>query len=202
MIRALCLVGGLAGAAGLSQFPEFSQQYVQRLAGQVDALTVVVKEFDASALAEGMGREEALQDLSGSDFQLRHQADMRAMFARHARLADNLTVLQAASPLQRLILPHRMADGPTVQEVWSDFTPAVPVSTAGAAAAGAGFVGGWATLAALLGALAMPFRRRKTVAKAAPKRHEPGLRLDPPLARPTLVAQTPDSRPRLAGVQR
>ncbi len=202
MIRALCLVGGLAGAAGLSQFPEFSQQYIQRLAGQVDALTVVVKKFDASALAEGMGREEALQDLSGSDFQLRHQADMRALFARHARLADNLLVLREASPLQRLVLPHRMADGPTVQEVWSDFTPAVPVSTAGAAAAGAGFVGGWAVLAALFGTLAMPFRRCKAVAKAAPKRHEPGLRPDPPLARPTLVAQTPDSRPRLAGVQR
>lgn len=36
--RVLALAGGLSGAVGLSQFPEFSQQYLQRLAGQVDAL--------------------------------------------------------------------------------------------------------------------------------------------------------------------
>ncbi|MBU0778826.1 MAG: DUF2937 family protein, partial [Alphaproteobacteria bacterium] len=35
MIRALALIGGLAGGAALSQYPEFSQQYLQRLAGQV-----------------------------------------------------------------------------------------------------------------------------------------------------------------------
>lgn len=202
MIRVLCLVGGVAGAAGLSQFPEFSQQYIQRLAGQVDALTVVVMEFDASALAAGMGREEALQDLSGSDFQLRHQADMRAMFARHARLSDNLMALQAASPLRRLVLPHRMTDGPTLQEVWSDYTPAMPISGAGVVAAGAGFVGGWAVLAAILGTLAMPFRRRNTTGQPAPKRREPRIRADPQVSRPTLVAQTRDNRPRLAGAQR
>ena len=41
-MRAIAVAGGLAGAAGLSQFPEFSQQYVQRLGGAVDELTAVV----------------------------------------------------------------------------------------------------------------------------------------------------------------
>ena len=46
------MIGGLTGAAGLSQLPEFSQQYLQRLAGQVDELTRQVVEFDQTALAD------------------------------------------------------------------------------------------------------------------------------------------------------
>lgn len=202
MIRALCLAGGLTGAVGLSQYPEFSQQYIQRLAGQVDALTVEVKRFDARALSEGLGREEALEALTGSDFLDGHQADERAMFARHTRLSENLTILRAASPLERLTLPHRMADGPTVQEVWGDFTPAVPVSVAGAASAGAGFLGGWLMIMALLAALAAPFRRKHAAKAETAKRHEPAVKVDPPIARPTLVATQPSHIPRLAGAQR
>ncbi|NRB05388.1 MAG: DUF2937 family protein, partial [Rhodobacteraceae bacterium] len=44
--RAIALAGGLAGGLSLSQFPEFSQQYLQRLGGAVDALAVVVTDFD------------------------------------------------------------------------------------------------------------------------------------------------------------
>ncbi|MEM9787514.1 MAG: DUF2937 family protein [Pseudomonadota bacterium] len=200
MIRVICLVGGLTGAVGLSQYPEFSQQYLQRLAGQVDALTIEVRRFDDSALAEGMGREEALQALAGSDFLDRRQVDMRAMFARHARLSDNLLALRAASPLERLVLPHRMADGPTIGEVWADFTPAMPVSAAGAASASAGFLGGWALFALLIAGLMAPFRRLARTERQV-KRNEPVMKKDPPIMRPTLVAETP-KRPRLAGAQR
>lgn len=202
MIRAICLVGGLTGAVGLSQYPEFSQQYVQRLAGQVDALTIEAKRFDDSALAEGLGREEALQALTGGDFVVRRQADMRQMFARHARLNENLMVLRNASSLERLVLPHRMADGPTVQEVWADFTPAVPVSVAGVASAGTGFLGGWIAIAGFIALLMAPFRR-KSAAKSRPaQRREPGVKVEPSLARPTLVTEPKSHIPRLAGVER
>ncbi len=33
LLRAITLAGGIVGAAGMSQFPEYSQQYVQRLGG-------------------------------------------------------------------------------------------------------------------------------------------------------------------------
>ena len=49
IIKTLTLVGGMFGAATLSQFPEFTQQYMQRLGGQVDALSVVIQDFDPSA---------------------------------------------------------------------------------------------------------------------------------------------------------
>ena len=44
--RTLVLAGGVAGAAILSQFPEYAQQYTQRLGGAVDALGQVVADFD------------------------------------------------------------------------------------------------------------------------------------------------------------
>ncbi|WP_296375945.1 DUF2937 family protein [Yoonia sp.] len=201
MIRVLCLIGGLAGGAGLSQYPEFSQQYLQRLAGQVDALTEVVKDFDASALAAGLGREQALEELTGSPFLQSRQADMRRTFARHARLAENLMVLRDAGPLTRLTLPHHMGDTAILRATWADFTPAVPISVAGAASGGVGFAVGWGVLAVLLAALTVPFRK---TAKPARKNHHraPAMRHEPALSKPTPVATPADHRPRLAGVQR
>ena len=64
LVRAITLAGGLTGAAGLSQFPEFSQQYIQRLSGAVDELSRVVAEFDADAAALGLSRGEALDQLA------------------------------------------------------------------------------------------------------------------------------------------
>ncbi|WP_296427496.1 DUF2937 family protein [Yoonia sp.] len=202
MIRALCLAGGLAGGMTLSQFPEFSQQYLQRLAGQVDALTVVVKDFDASALASGLGREDALEQLEGTAFLASRQADMRRTIARHARLVEDLILLRDASPLVRLTLPHRMADVETLRATWVDFTPAVPVTVAGAASAGTGFLGGWAVIAALFGLIISPMRRRPYAKNKAAARHEPAIRIEPPTTRPTLVTQTPGHIPKLAGAQR
>jgi hypothetical protein len=201
MIRALSLIGGLTGAAGLSQFPEFSQQYLQRLGGQVDELTRQVVEFDQTALADGMGREEMLQAMAETPLVASQGPMWRRTFARHARLSENLMVLRAASPLERLAMPHRMADPATVQAVWDDFTPAMPLSVAGAASAGTGFVGGWAAFTALFALLIWPFRAR-TAPRPVPKRKSPAIKSDPPVMRPKLVAETPDNRPRLAGVQR
>ena len=202
MIRVLCLIGGLTGAAGLSQFPEFSQQYLQRLGGQVDELTRQVKDFDQTALADGLGREEMLEQMAATPLVAAQEQMWRRTFARHARLSENLTVLQDATPLARLTLPHRMTDAATIQAVWDDFTPAVPLSLAGAASAGTGFLGGWAVFAAVLAVLSMPFRR-STIPRAAPvKRRAPAVKADPPVMRPTLVADMQTQRPRLAGVQR
>lgn len=200
MIRVLCFIGGLTGAAGLSQFPEFSQQYLQRLAGQVDELTRQVVEFDQTALADGMGREEMLQAMAETPLVAGQEQMWRRSFARHARLSENLMILREASPIARLTMPQRMADPATLQAVWVDFTPAVPLSAAGAAATGAGFLTGWAGFAALFAVLTMPLRRNATKRSREVKRREPAVKTEPPLNRPRLVAQ--NGPPRLAGARR
>ena len=76
IVRALVLAGGVLGAASVSQFPEFSQQYTQRLGGAVDALGQVVADFDASAAAAGLDREAALYEA--------HAGELYAQLAREA----------------------------------------------------------------------------------------------------------------------
>lgn len=157
----LSLLGAMAGAAGLSQFPEFSQQYLQRLAGQVDALTVVAADFDRSAMKNGLTRDQALDQMTGTPFLSDRQADLRRTFLRQAVLSDNLAQLRAASPFERMAMPQRLADPETLQATWADFRPAVPVTVDGALSAGVGGVAGWGVMAGLLSLLLWPFRRRR-----------------------------------------
>lgn len=159
-MRVLALVAGLAGAVALSQFPEFSQQYLQRLGGQADALTAVATAFDASATAAGLTRETALTNLSAGTFQVAHQADMRETLARADRVGSDLALLRAASPLERLALPQRFRDVETLQATWADFRPAVPVTADGMISAGIGFLLGYGLMAGLIALILAPFRRR------------------------------------------
>ncbi len=183
MLKIVSIIGGLAGAAGLSQYPEFSQQYTQRLAGQVDALSEVVADFEASALRSGLTRTQAFEQMTGTQFLADRQSDMRRTFSRHAVLSDNLATLRGASALQRLTMPQRLMDHDTLTKTWGDFQPAVPLSVSGVVAGGAGFLGGWATVAALLAFLGSFLRRRpKASAAKIETRKEPALRKAPDLA--------------------
>ena len=197
MIRTLALAGGILGAAALSQYPEFSQQYLQRLAGQVDALTIVVDDFEASAMEAGLTRTEALEEMTGTTFLAQHQTDLRRTFRRHAVLSDNLATLRAATPLERILMPQRMTDPATFAATWGDYRPAMPLTVAGVAAGGIGFALGWLLSRALLALMLSPLRRRRTArrpGRAAGHRHEPAVaRQGPANASPV---------PRLAGVRR
>ena len=160
MWRILAMIGGVSGAAGLSQFPEFSQQYLQRLAGKVDALSAVVADFDESATRNGLTRDAALRELSGTEFLADRQDDMRRNFIDHQRLASDLDRLREATPLERLTMPQRLGDAETLAAAWADFRPAIPATLDGAVSAGVGYVAGWALLGGLWSLLSWPFRRR------------------------------------------
>lgn len=198
MIRILCLMAGLFGAGSLSQFPEFSQQYLQRLGGHVDELSRDLKQLDAMALDLRMGREDRLEQMENTPSFAVEATYWRNKIARHARLSGNLRVLQNATPMARLTMPLRFADKDIARAVWEDFTPAVPITTAGAVSASMGFFVGWGALAMLLAFVAAPFRsfRRKT------KKGQPYGRRDPMIAKPSPAMTVTTNRPRLAGVKR
>ncbi|MDP5308251.1 DUF2937 family protein [Paracoccus spongiarum] len=157
MTGALRLAAAACCAAALSQFPAFSDQYLQRLGGQIDALSAVADRFDASAAAAGMTREAALADLQGSAFRAAHQADMRLAFRRLERLRADHQMLRIATPMERILLPHRLRDPQTLAATWGDFAPALPVSVAGVVAALIGAVAGWL----IAGVVLLPFRTRR-----------------------------------------
>ena len=150
----------MLGAVSLSQFPEFSQQYLQRLSGAVDELRAVVVSFDASAAASGITREEALAELNASVFQQNLSDNLSGQITRYERLATNYNSLKQAQPLQRLTQIHRFADADLATRTWQDFRPAVPVTVDGFICAAIGFTAAWFALALIFAALPRLFRRR------------------------------------------
>ena len=176
IIRVLALAGGLTGAAAVSQYPEFSQQYVQRLAGQVEALGLVVADFDASAARSGLARDAALGELRGSAFLADRQEDMSRTFARFERLKADQAMLATATPVERIFMPQRLRDGELLAGTWSDFKPAVPLTVAGMVAAGLGFLAGWLGVNLVAGLLSAVGRRAVPKKAPRPLRVEPTLR--------------------------
>ncbi|MCK4711791.1 MAG: DUF2937 family protein [Marinosulfonomonas sp.] len=159
MIKALTMAGGIAGAVTLSQFPEFSQQYMQRMAGAVDELRIVVTAFDLTARINGMSRDEALDRLSGDEFRDGMRANISESVERYERLSTNLAALRGAAPLERLQQAYRFTDTDLAQRTWDDFKPAVPVTADGFITAGIGFLAGWLGLGLLFGGLRRVARR-------------------------------------------
>ena len=138
-MSALRLILALVFASLLSQFPAFSDQYVQRLGGQVDALSRIAGEFDASANRAGLTRDAAMADLTGSAFRDTHQEDMRSVFTRLDKAQADLDLLRNATALERMTLPQRFRDLETLTATWHDFKPALPITTSGLIAAMIGF---------------------------------------------------------------
>ena len=160
IVCVITLAGGLAVGAGTSQFPEFSQQYAQRLGGAVDALSEVVADFDTSAAAEGLSRSEALVQMTGADFIERRRTDMERIFDSHAILTEDLELLAEAGPFMRAYYVARFTDGDVTSAAWDAFQPAVPLNLTGAIFASFGFLVGLITTSSLLAVIRWPFRRR------------------------------------------
>ncbi len=154
LAKAITLAVGLAGAAGFSQFPEYSQQYMQRLGGAVDELSRFVAEFDADASELGLSREAALVDLAKGGSMGAARADtVVSTIERQARLSADLEVLQGAGPFTRAYELRRFSDSEIARRALDAFKPAVPLTFEGAVFAGAGFIGGFVLVALLLGFL-------------------------------------------------
>lgn len=167
--RALALAGGLTGAVGASQFPEFSQQYMQRLGGTVDELARQIDRYEADAQAVDMTLDEYLRQLAAEGPLARTQAgNMVEDIARHDRLTEALTTLEGAGPFMRARLASYMGDREIAERAFEVFKPAVPATFEGAVFAGTGFFAGWLGLSLLFGFLARlwataqaPFRPRR-----------------------------------------
>jgi len=161
IIRTLALAGGLAGAAGLSQFPEFSQQYLQRLAGAVDELRPIVVTFDSTAETAGLSRDAALAQVGGNAVSDDLRNTMAGSINRYERLDADLAALRGADPLARLAQPWRFRDTQLVRSTLDDYRPAVPVTLTGLICAAIGFAAGWLVIGLGVGAARRLFGRRR-----------------------------------------
>lgn len=163
MRRTLGIVGGLALGACLSQFPEYAQQYTQRLGGAVDELRIITAEFETAAKQAGLSREEAIArySRSGDDFLAERGQSMARTFARYDQLSTTLADIRGASGWERFTQLPAYLDTEIGRRALEDYKPAVPVTVEGLAYAGVGFAIGYAALSAIVGVMLLPFRRRR-----------------------------------------
>lgn len=162
MRRALATLGGLGLALALSQFPEYAQQYEQRLGGAVNELRIIVEDFDADALKFGLSREKALQRYmqSPDDFIVARGMSMARTLARYGKLSADLRDLQNAGPLQRLQHIGDYFDSEIGAAAAAAYKPAMPVTGEGLMWALGGFILGYIIVAAFIGFVTLPFRWR------------------------------------------
>jgi hypothetical protein len=152
------IVGAVVLGVSMSQFPEFTQQYQQRLGGAVDELRIITQEFDRAAADQGLSREEALAAYTGSEFLEVRAVDLAATFTRYDRLSEDLAVLENANSVDRLKNFTHLSDIKLVERTWQAFKPAVPVTSEGLTFAA---VGGLAGFAGFAGLSRLVFRRRR-----------------------------------------
>lgn len=182
MWRTLSIFGGLALGVVLSQFPEYAQQYVQRLGGAVDELRIIAEDFDRSAATAGLSREEALGRYAGSrdNFLEDRGLSMAATLARYEQLGAMLRRIHGAAGWERLALLPDYLDTDIGARALENFQPAVPVTSEGFVYAGGGFLAGYLLLSAIVNFLTLPFRRRR-------RRPPPEAGETPTMRRPTAV---------------
>ncbi|MEM1237287.1 MAG: DUF2937 family protein [Pseudomonadota bacterium] len=161
ILRVIALAFGVAGAAGLSQFPEFAQQYLQRLAGKVDQLEVQVIEIDAAAASFDMTRDAYLADLGTSRTGAAAAERARVEIALYVRLSTYLDGFRQAGAFGRLAQAYRVADVDLAQRTYGDYKPALPLTIEGLSFAALGFVAGWGIWSIFWAIVGWPFRRRR-----------------------------------------
>jgi Protein of unknown function (DUF2937) len=165
MRRIFGVIGGIILGLILSQFPEYAQQYTQRLGGAVDELRIITEDFDRGASESGISREEAFARYQAThdNFLAGRGGSMEDTFSRYDQLRTTLGELETADPVKRFSLLPKYLDTEVGQRTLAAFKPGIPVTSEGFIYAGAGILIGYIVISALFAFLALPFKRRRTV---------------------------------------
>ena len=160
--RTLRAVSALAGAALLSQFPAFYDQYLQRLGGRLDQARIEIARVEDAARLEHLSLD-AYIDVFLRDVQspVRRQGRvMQDQLNDLVRLEAAFTTLREAPIATRPLRFAGHAEGAIARAALNDFQPALPLGTEGLSYALIGMLGG--LLGARVGkrAVSAAFRRR------------------------------------------
>lgn len=163
--RALCVLG----AAGLSQAPEFFQQYLQRLGGHLDEARIALARYEAVARESGITLARLIETTRAQPATpVARLGD--AIAEAQARVIDleaAEAALRAATLWERPFVFLRHVDPDIAARAWAVFKPAVPVTTEGLVYALAGMVLALALYQVLVVLPVRALGRRWLVAKPA-----------------------------------
>lgn len=156
-------------AVGASQFPEFAQQYKQRLGGAIEELGRLVSDFDRDAVKSGLSRGQALdlhQQSTVPFFQARGLS-MRTTIDRYETLLRQRDDFAKSSTFTQPLVLAR-SDQATFAGVWRDFRPAVPTTTDGLIWAALGFLLGAAVAYMVAAIVGLGWRRSVLAMRRTP----------------------------------
>jgi len=166
-VRRLALaIGLLCGLIG-TQWPEFSQQYRQRLGGALDELRRIVEAFDAEAASRSLTPAEGIARLKDNADPLARErgADIENDIAREARLERAIAEMKDAGPLDRLVVMAGDFDPVVAGETLRSFEPAVPVTSESAVVGGLALVFGWGATHLCAWPIRRGWRARRTAGR-------------------------------------
>ena len=145
MLRILLIVFALLCAGAMSQFPEFFQQYKQRLGGTLDEINRQVEALDVRAAENDMGRYDYIRRFQANeDPIIKGEGDaMVDMLSRQVRYQDALDRFRAAPWYMQAIEVAFHLEPDIAEQTLKDFVPAVPLSVSGGAHAFFGFFFGY-----------------------------------------------------------
>ncbi len=152
--RLLCVLGAVL----FSQFPEFIQQYLQRLGGHLDEARRQLDQFRDVAAKSGLSVQQlaAQSQASPEATVARMGVVVHDSIARVDTLAAADEAIRNASVFARPFVFLRHADLSIVRATWSIFKPAVPTTIEGMLYAACGVL---VILAFYHGAVRYPVRR-------------------------------------------
>lgn len=142
-------LAAIAGAATSAQFPEFVQQYLQRLGGRLDQTHDDLQRLLGDAQALGRSLEAYLDELLASGSEVARQTAARELerLEQAERLERAYYALRDALPLERPLAFAEHFDAQIAQDTLAAFKPAMPVNAEGFVYAGVGMLLGLVLLA-------------------------------------------------------
>lgn len=160
----LCVV---AGAFIFSQFPQFMQQYTQRLAGHVEALQKLLHQLRQIASFSHKTLEQYIQKFKDStDTDFSQQADfMQGILNRWQELNQALDHLTQSSIWLRPYYFLKDLQTDIAKSTFASFQPGFNLSMEGLCYAGAGMIFGWALYQAISKCVVLGYSRALAIFK-------------------------------------
>jgi hypothetical protein len=142
LIRRLALFFAMLSGIVCAQFPEYAQQYRQRLGGALDELNAIIARFDADAAQNGLSEGQGVTRLGQNpDPLVRAQGvEMRDVIARRDKLQTQAQTFADSGNFKRVWALVTQADPRIAWRAYESFEPGVPVTWEGFATALIGFV--------------------------------------------------------------
>jgi hypothetical protein len=142
LIRRLALFFAMISGIVCAQFPEYAQQYRQRLGGALDELDAIIARFDADAAQNGLTEPQGVTQLrQNPDPFVRTRGDqMKDVIARRNKLQEQAQIFAEDGNFKRVWELVTQADPQIAWRAYQSFEPGVPVTMEGFVSALIGFV--------------------------------------------------------------